>query len=475
MIELGLQRISRLLARTPLPWQAIHVAGTNGKGSICAYISSMLDAYNRSAIRVQAQDTVLRHGRFTSPHLIDRWDCITIDSKTVPYSIFRVVEQNVLERNKKDSIKASEFELLTATAFEIFTREKIDVGVVEVGMGGRLDATNIIGQTEGLGDISDIPSFRPQPLVTAFGSIGLDHREHLGDTLEAIAKEKAGIQKPGVPVFWHPSNTGRIEQILYDKAVQNGYHPGSSKSNAEDGLHSPNILRLAEHLSCLSNGPAAHRERKFLLGMPSHMLGNLSVAFQATWTALQGLGRLPVRGSGYGRAKLQRKMLTAAHSTQFAGRQQLFSIKHLTGRRKRVLLDGAHNHQSAQALVRAVDVLRNEHERHRSVTWVLAASSSKDVGELLSPLIQAGDAVFAVKFGPVDGMPWVKPAAASKIVDAAKAAVTEPGSLYTEAFGSNLQAALEAASRRAADGPLVIAGSLYLVGDVLRLKRDVKL
>lgn len=134
MIELGLSRIARLAAQTPQPWKAIHVAGTNGKGSICAYLSAMLHASG------------VRCGRFTSPHLIDRWDCITIDEQTVQESSFIEAEERVKQRSQllRMASKATEFELLTATAFEIFYREKIEMGVIEVGLGGRLDATNIL-------------------------------------------------------------------------------------------------------------------------------------------------------------------------------------------------------------------------------------------------------------------------------------------------------------------------------------------
>lgn len=88
MIELGLQRISRLLSQTHLPWRAIHVAGTNGKGSICVYISGMLEAYNNSSFRKINKRPAIRHGRFTSPHLVDRWDCISI----TPMSTFSCVK-----------------------------------------------------------------------------------------------------------------------------------------------------------------------------------------------------------------------------------------------------------------------------------------------------------------------------------------------------------------------------------------------
>ncbi len=130
MIDLGLARISQLLRYTPQTWKAVHVAGTNGKGSICAYLSAMLQASGA------------RCGRFTSPHLVDRWDCIAVDGRPVSEALFREAEAVVRGRDSADRIGATSFELLTATAFEIFRRAGVDFGVVEVGLGGALDATN---------------------------------------------------------------------------------------------------------------------------------------------------------------------------------------------------------------------------------------------------------------------------------------------------------------------------------------------
>ncbi|KAJ5665721.1 uncharacterized protein N7477_008169 [Penicillium maclennaniae] len=148
MIELGLSRVSSLLQQSSLTWKAIHIAGTNGKGSISAYLSHLLS------------NEGVRCGRFTSPHLIDRWDCITVGERVVQESLFRQIEDQVKLRDQRLGIGASEFELLTATAFEIFNHEKVEVGVIEVGMGGRLDATNIL---------SDV-------LVSVIAKIGMDHQ-----------------------------------------------------------------------------------------------------------------------------------------------------------------------------------------------------------------------------------------------------------------------------------------------------------
>jgi len=188
MIELGLSRISQLVKYTPLTWKAIHIAGTNGKGSVASYLSSLL---KRGKIRT---------GRFTSPHLIDRWDCIVIDEETVAKPVFDLVESEVKARNGKYNIGASEFELLTATAFGIFNRHRVDVGVVEVGLGGRLDATNVL-------TAEDV-------IVSIITKIGIDHQAVLGDTLGEIATEKGGIIKKGVPFLVDSTNPPEVLAAL---------------------------------------------------------------------------------------------------------------------------------------------------------------------------------------------------------------------------------------------------------------------
>ena len=451
MINLGLQRISRLLAHTPLPWRAIHVAGTNGKGSICAYISAMLSSYNRSLKPNSASS--LRHGRFTSPHLVDRWDCISIDETPVSGPVFKAVEKDVLDRNRKMEIGASEFEVLTATAFEIFTREKVDVGVVEVGMGGRLDATNVLGEREGLmvPEERSVDEFRPMPLVSVISSIGLDHQAFLGNTLEAIAREKAGIIREYKPVVIDDLNPKEVLDVLRSIAEE------KQSVVLDRGMirESP----LLNHLSKIL-------ENRLSSAVPKHVQQNITLAYLATWAALQELECADILDVENAQS-LAEIILEATKSTTFPGRQQTISLEKLTGRKEDVLLDGAHNAQSAMALAETVYGFR----RGSKVTWVLGASDTKDVTEILSPLLKDGDAVFAVEFGPVDGMPWVSPLSARKILEAAEAVVPHPESLKVQDCGNNVFDALESACRAADGGSMVIAGSLYLVGDVLRLLR----
>jgi dihydrofolate synthase / folylpolyglutamate synthase len=170
-VRLGLDRTRALLSACGSPHdrlRAFHVAGTNGKGSTCATLDAVL------------QQMGYRVGRYSSPHLIDFSERVLINGTAVSASSVMAW----LERHQSDidRLGATFFEATTAMAFDLFVREGVDLAVVEVGLGGRLDSTNVI-----------------TPLVAAVTSIGFDHREYLGDSLSEIAREKAGIFKPGVP------------------------------------------------------------------------------------------------------------------------------------------------------------------------------------------------------------------------------------------------------------------------------------
>ena len=417
MIELGLQRISKLLQGVKLPWRAIHVAGTNGKGSVCAYASAILHRQGVSC------------GRFTSPHLIDRWDCITINDKTVEKDLFLEVESHFSRKNEKNDIQATEFELLTATAFEIFSRARVEVGVVEVGMGGALDATNVL----------------KKPFHTVITKIGYDHEHYLGNDLIQIASHKAGIMKKGVPCIIDRTNRKDVLEFLIRHAKT---------------IKAPFSYSAGEDIEPYRSGHTVFDDIVLLTGsgLERHQHMNLSLAFIAVDSTLRQLGK---RSPGY------TPVMEVAETTAWPGRQQYLSIEPLTGRKENILLDGAHNLDSYEALRTHVDKkLRPKISSHK-VTWVLACSEGKP-NLFFNHLVKPADNMVTVEFGPVDGMPWVKAKSAQDIenllVDCAEPAQNSSKS-------TDVRAALQWATDASKGGPMVVAGSLYLVSDVLRLLR----
>lgn len=172
--DLGLARVERALALRGNPerrLRVLHVAGTNGKGSTAAVLESVLRASGR------------RTGLYTSPHLVDFAERIRAGGRTMPAAAIVAGVAELRECFERRGLALTHFEFVTVLAFEWLARIGVDVAVVEVGVGGRLDATNVV-----------------QPLATAVTSIARDHEEMLGRGLVAIAREKAGIVKPGVPV-----------------------------------------------------------------------------------------------------------------------------------------------------------------------------------------------------------------------------------------------------------------------------------
>ena len=179
----GLERMVELLAlrgNPHLKLKVIHIGGTNGKGSTIAFLKKMLEKLG------------LRVGVFSSPYLIHYTDQISINGESIPEArleTFMADYQSLLEVEATANLQGTtEFEIITAIAYDYFASEQVDVAIMEVGMGGLLDSTNVC-----------------QPILTGITTIGLDHVALLGDTLEAIAEQKAGIIKQGIPLV-----TGRI-------------------------------------------------------------------------------------------------------------------------------------------------------------------------------------------------------------------------------------------------------------------------
>lgn len=193
-VRLGLDSSQKLLANLGNPHHqvpVIHVAGTNGKGSVCAYISSVLT------------EAGYRTGRYISPHLVDWTERICINQQPISSKEFCKLLQEVKAAISPNDDLPTQFEVITAAAWLYFAQEKVDVAVVEVGLGGRLDATNVC----------------EQPLITVITSISREHWQRLGPTVADIAREKAGILKSGCPAVIGPLPPD-AEQVVRSRVLE---------------------------------------------------------------------------------------------------------------------------------------------------------------------------------------------------------------------------------------------------------------
>ncbi len=197
-IKLGLENIGKLLSYLGNPqnrWPAVHIAGTNGKGSTAAFVYSIL------------KEAGYRVALYTSPHLVDFRERIRVNDRFIPGE--ELVSYTRQLKPQIEKVKPTFFEATTAIAFRYFADQNVDVAVVETGLGGRLDATNLVN-----------------PLLTLITSIGLDHQQYLGTDLPQIAREKAGIIKPGVPCFTN-NRSAEVLQVLRQRCREQNapFHP----------------------------------------------------------------------------------------------------------------------------------------------------------------------------------------------------------------------------------------------------------
>lgn len=447
-IQLGLKRILQLFPPRNVSWDAIHVAGTNGKGSVCFYASQML------------RSTGLNVGRFTSPHLVDRWDGINIDGKPVAEGLFKNVEKHYRRKNEIENIGASSFEILTATAFELFCMHAVDVAVVEVGVGGLEDATNIIPQ-ESL-------------LCAVITQIGWDHEGLLGKTMQEIATHKAGIIKPGAPVVYDRESGSVARRVIADH-VKNPLPTSRDWTPIRKVRNVPQfeiIVNSHTHDLHFPIGNENHHRQEVgkRIGpfgdnfLPDNWAKTTALAATATRLSLRRLDK-PWPD--------MKELQDLASVRQWPGRLQSLSLQPLVDRQNAVLLDGAHNQDSAlrlgRFLERRFEAHYSEQGKRKPITWVIGVSTGKELQRMLRYLLQDGDMVFTVEFGPVDGMPWVSPTNATALLE-------EASKLFKLASASTASMSIEAALKMAADeakeGPMVVTGSLYLVSDVLRLLRS---
>lgn len=398
--KFDLANVSRLLEALDYPeraWQSVHIAGTNGKGSVAAMIDSVL----RSA--------GYRTGLYTSPHLVRVNERIRVAGEQISDADFAAVCGQVLaevERLLAARIlpaHPSFFECLTALAFEHFRRAACEIAVLEVGMGGRLDATNVV-----------------QPLVSIITSIDFDHEAYLGNSLGQIAFEKAGIIKEGGAVIsaqQRPEAAAVVEQVARQRRAQ------LTTAIMEPGT--------ADCEPCQVALPGRHQ-------MENARLVVLAVE------------QLRKQGLSVSDAALREGLA----NVRWPGR-----LEWVEGR-PRLLLDGAHNPAGARALRAYLEEVRNAERGMRiepgaSIVLVFGAMRDKAVAEMADLLFPLASAVVLTR-------PPQKRAASTQAL-ASMTTHLGPRVLEREDPGAALAAARELAGP---DGVVVVTGSLYLVGAV---------
>ena len=304
----GLERMVELLAlrgNPHLKLKVIHIGGTNGKGSTIAFLKSMLEKLG------------LRVGVFSSPYLIHYTEQISINGESIPEAKLETLMeyyQSLLEGEAAANLQGTtEFEIITAIAYDYFASEQVDVAIMEVGMGGLLDSTNVC-----------------QPILTGITTIGLDHVALLGDTLEAIAEQKAGIIKQGVPLV-----TGRIAPealAVIDRIAEGKDAPRLAYGTDYQVRHKESVVtgQVFDYTSVVRQG----RFQTGLLGL--HQIENAGMAIALLDTFCQEDGRELASND---------LLAQALEETSWPGRLEVVSRNPL------MILDGAHNPHAIKALL----------------------------------------------------------------------------------------------------------------------------
>jgi len=413
-VELGLERIQRLLAALGDPQLQVpilHVAGSNGKGSVCAYLSAVLT------------EAGYRVGRYNSPHLVSWCERICLNQQAILADELLRLLQQVVAAIDPTQPSPTQFEVITAVAWLYFAQQQVDLAVIEVGLGGRLDATNVCDQ----------------PLVSVITSLSREHWQRLGSTLAQISREKAGILKPNRPAVIAPQPV-EAEAVLKQRLAD---------------LNCPAYwVQPAEELG---QGQAKFGAITYplpLLG--AHQLINSALAIQ-TLQILQAQGWQISDG----------QIVAGLAQTQWPGRLQW-----LTWQGQPLLIDGAHNPAGAAMLRRYVDQELDQSietapgsRTGQPIHWIMGMIGTKDHADIFKALLRPGDWLYLV---PV---PEHIPVDLTDLEAIAKAACPQLAASRCYAdVTDGVQAALETIqanqhqANQSGGGTAVLCGSLYLIG-----------
>lgn len=394
-IKLGLDNIKHLLNYLGNPEQklnAFHVAGSNGKGSTCSFLASII------------QEAGFKVGLYTSPHFVKFNERIRINGKQISNS--RIIEFLDSNKNYIDEQKPTFFEITTALAFQYFAEQKVDFAVIETGLGGRLDATNTI-----------------VPIASVITSISLEHTHILGDTIEKIAAEKAGIIKSRVPVFISDLPVEAVKKIQAICEIRNS-----------------KLFKLNNYVSFSSkkiNIKFGTEKREFeRIGLKGkHQLKNSALAI-LTLTKILKIVDPKI---------IQNGLDNVVTNTGIEGRYEKF------GKRGNIIFDSAHNLEGVNIFL---DEFKNEYYKYKKCSLIFGAMKDKKIAEMLAELKNYFTDIF------ITSTNYERAATAEEIKSIAdniniKSKVNKcPEKLLFEHMDKNC------------DECLVILGSIYLVGQI---------
>ena len=413
IIDLSLERMERILARLGNPERnlppVIHVAGTNGKGSTVAYLRSILE---QAGLKVHC---------YTSPHLVKFHERIYVAGETIPEEKLSALLEECEAANGESPITF--FEITTAAAFLAFARTKADYLILEVGLGGRLDATNVI----------------VKPAVSVITTIDYDHQQYLGNTLTAIAHEKAGILKQNIPVvIGAQSDEARAEIERVAEAIGSPLRIANQEWQAfeqhgrlvfqdENGLLDLSLpqLRGRHQVDNAGNAIAAIRLLDDSRVSEVHIEQGLK---SVTWPA-----RMQRLGPG-------------ALTSLLPGDSELW-------------LDGGHNPSAGRVIARAFSDINDRHSRPLVLIWGML--NTKDAGSFIEPFAGLAQRVVTIT---IPGEPNAVPADELAEIARSRNLSAETATSLTKALG---QALLTTPAPR-----ILICGSLYLAGHVLSLHEN---
>ena len=338
----GLERMVELLAlrgNPHLKLKVIHIGGTNGKGSTIAFLKNMLEKMG------------LRVGVFSSPYLIHYTDQIAINGESIPEARLEslmVDYRSLLEGEHAPTLQGTtEFEIITAIAYDYFASEQVDVAIMEVGMGGLLDSTNVC-----------------QPILTGITTIGLDHVALLGDSLEAIAEQKAGIIKQGIPlVTGHivPEALAVIDQIAKAKQATRIVYGRDYQISHHKSIVTGEVF---DYTSSVRQG----RFQTGLLGL--HQIENAGMAIALLDTFCQEDDRELASND---------LLAQALEETSWPGRLEVVSREPL------MILDGAHNPHAIKALLATLKERFTDYQKEILFTCI-KTKALEDMLDLLETL-----------------------------------------------------------------------------------------